>query len=80
MRLKRMNVERVAETDEQIAKLKAEGFQEMEPLPQLEPAASTGQISEMSLSDLKELAKQKGLGGYASLTKAELLAALKDVV
>lgn len=80
MRLKCMNVERIAETEEQITKLKAKGFLEMEPQPQPETAPGPGQIGEMSLNELKELARQKGLDGYASLTKAELRGALKDVV
>lgn len=80
MRLKCMNVERIAETEEQITKLKAKGFLEMEPQPKPETASGPGQIGEMSLNELKELARQKGLDGYASLTKAELREALKDVV
>ena len=33
----------------------------------------------MKLDELKTLAKEKGIEGAASLTKAELLAVLKDV-
>ena len=36
-------------------------------------------IHEMKLDELKTLAKEKGIEGAASLTKAELLAVLKDV-
>ena len=34
----------------------------------------------MNIADLKAMAKGKGLEGYSSLNKEELLAVLKDVV
>lgn len=80
MRLIMNNVERIAEGEAQILKLKSDGFkpleedvvpQEEEPKPELE---------EMKADELKALAKEKGIEGAASLTKAELLAVLKDVV
>lgn len=78
MRLYKENVERIAESPAKIAKLKAEGFQEMEALPEAE--ADPGNVDAMNLNELRALAKKKGLNGYASLAKSELLAALKDVV
>ena len=78
MRLYKENVERIAVSPAKIAKLKSEGFQEMEALP--EAAADPGNVDAMNLNELRALAKEKGLTGYSSLAKAELLEALKDVV
>ena len=78
MRLYKENVERIAVSPAKIVKLKAEGFQEMDGLPEVDTAPQN--IEEMSLNGLKDLARKKGLTGYSSLAKAELLEALKDVV
>lgn len=78
MRLFKGNVERIAESQAKISKLKAEGFLEMGALPDEDSVPKN--VEEMSLSELKDLARKKGLTGYSSLAKAELLEALKDVV
>ncbi|WP_417039608.1 Rho termination factor N-terminal domain-containing protein [Clostridium porci] len=79
MRLIKDNVERVAD-DTQADKLKALGFKAVGG----EPAPADGNdnekaIDEMTTAELKDLAKAKGIEGASSLTKAELLAVLKDV-
>ena len=38
------------------------------------------ELSEMNVTALKALAKEKGIAGYSSLAKEELLEVLKDVV
>ncbi len=78
MRLIRGNVERIAETEAQIAKLKAEGFKEMGATAKDEQPKKA--IAEMSVTELKALAREKGLEGCSGLSKEELLAILKDVV
>jgi len=42
------------------------------------PAADSNDISKMTVAELKEMAKEKGLSGYSSMKKAELVAALSE--
>lgn len=79
MRLIRKNVERVAVTETQIEKLKAQGFQPIDGAPQEAAPMSLGMNSK-TVAELKQLAKEKGIEGYSALTKEELLAVLKGVV
>lgn len=78
MRLIKDNVERVAD-GAQADKLKVLGFKEIGGA--VAEAAGTEDKSpdKMSATELKTLAKEKGIEGASSLTKAELLAVLKDV-
>lgn len=81
MRLIRENVERIADTEAMIAKLKADGFQEMEPSADESKVSVFGvNLDTMTVNQLKVLAKEKGLEGYSSLTKEELLTVLKEVI
>ena len=81
MRLIRENVERIANTEAMIAKLKADGFREMEPFADGSKVPVFGvNLDTMTVNQLKVLAKEKGLEGYSSLTIEELLTALKEVI
>ncbi len=82
MRLKRKNVERVVETAEQAAKLKSAGYKEIggvSPAPPGHEAPGMA-LEELTVAQLRELAKEKGLEGCGSLSKAELVSVLKGVV
>ena len=78
MRLIKDNVERVAD-GEQADKLKALGFQEIGSTATETVGSEDKSTDKMSVAELKSLAKKKGIEGAGSLTKAELLAVLKDV-
>lgn len=80
MRLIRGNVERVAESQEQIDRLKGEGYKELSSTlqPKEEPAGKAPE--EMTVAELRELANEHGIEGIAGLNKAELLAVVKEVV
>lgn len=76
------NVEREAVTDEQAERLKQSGFK---PLYDPDPASDETEIpvhslDDMTVSELKGLAKEKGIEGVSSLNKSQLLEVLKDVV
>ncbi|MEJ8761703.1 Rho termination factor N-terminal domain-containing protein [Enterocloster sp. HCN-30185] len=82
MRYIRGNVEREAGTKEMCSRLEAEGFKKVIPEQQAEgqsPEEETIPLEQMSAVQLKEYAKSKGIEGANSLTKAELLAVLKEV-
>lgn len=82
MRYIRGNVEREAGTKEMCSRLEAEGFKKVIPEQQPEgqqPEEETIPLEQMSAAQLKEYAKSKGIEGANSLTKAELMAVLKEV-
>ena len=80
MRLIKDNVERVALTEAQIAKLKTEGYKEIVAQTKKSEVTTKKALDDMNVSELKDLAKERGLEGYSSLSKEELLSILKDVV
>lgn len=82
MRYIRGNVEREAGTKEMCSRLEAEGFKKVIEEQQMEgqpPEKETIPLEQMSAAQLKEYAKDKGIEGANSLTKAELLAVFKEV-
>lgn len=78
MRLIKDNVERVAD-GAQADKLKSLGFKEIGSATAEVTGPEDKSPDIMSAAELKALAKEKGIEGAGSLTKAELLAVLKDV-
>lgn len=79
MRLIKGNVERIAEGD-QVNKLKASGFKELDPVSDKNRAAELKPLDGMTAQELKNMAREKGISGASSLTREELLEVLKGVV
>jgi len=63
-----------------VKRLKDLGYEVTEAVDKKEDAGGEKKLEEMNLTELKALAKEKGLQGYSALAKEELLAALKEVV
>lgn len=86
MVLKKGNVERIAVTENQIERLRRQGFECVEKAAETpgteneEPGVTPVDLKSMKAEELKSFARDKGIEGAASLTKEELLAVLKDVV
>lgn len=72
MRLKRGNVEREVEDESRAAKFVKDGYKPMEKITDSKET-ETKDVQEMSLEELRQLAKAKGLKGTSSLAKQELL-------
>lgn len=76
MRLKCKNVERIVDSEAKAKKLEAAGFVVCDDGKGV-TREETKEVKEMTLSELRNLAKEKGIEGAGSLTKAELLSVLK---
>lgn len=72
MRLKRGNVEREVEDESHAAKFIKNGYKPMEETVDSKET-ETKDAQDMSMEELRQLAKAKGLKGTSSLAKQELL-------
>jgi len=75
--LKRRNIERKTESEVVRDKLIEQGFVLLGSAAEIQEKSSKKQLEKMTAPELKALAKERGLQGYASLKKDELLAVLK---
>lgn len=71
--LKRQNEHRIVATKEIAAKYEAKGFVRVGGSVKADGVDSDVPLEEMSLAELKALAKERGLTGYSALKKEDLL-------
>lgn len=88
MRLIKGNIERIVEDQVKADRLKADGFKELEATEEVKTEAITGsetlieqkkKLEDMTVPELKALAKEKGIDGFSSLNRDDLLSVLKEV-
>ncbi|MFT8351305.1 SAP domain-containing protein [Clostridium saccharoperbutylacetonicum] len=76
-KLQKLNVIKIAETDEQKEKYISDGFKLIEG----ENAPGAGGVpnySEMTVQDLQAICKENGLNGYSSLSKDDLVKFIQE--
>lgn len=74
-KLQNLNIVKLVETEDERDKLIAKGFSLVEDEKIEDPSKGSGNnnYSEMTISDLQVLCKEKGLSGYSNLSKDELV-------
>lgn len=75
MRLIRGNVERVTESPQEQQRLIKEGYKLID--EEKEPEASP-QVEELTVKQLRQKAKERGIAGAEALSKAELLEVMEE--
>lgn len=80
MLLKRNNVERVVEDTGKAESMMREGYVKVgtNTLPEKDNPVDSKLIDSMNVTELKALAKKKGLEGYSALSRDELAEVLKE--
>lgn len=83
IRMMKDNVERIVSTEAKAIRLKAAGYRPVEgaaiavAFPEAFPDKP---LEELTAAELRAVAESRGLSGYSSLSKRELLDILRDVI
>ncbi len=89
MRLIKCNVERIVEDSVKANRLIADGFTKLNAVGKVDsethadpeiPQEPKKKLEDMTVPELKALAKENGIEGSSSLNREDLLSVLKDVV
>lgn len=76
MRLIRGNVERVTESPQEQQRLIKAGYKPEEKEPEVPPQAE--ELAELTVKQLRQKAKERGIAGAEALSKAELLEIMEE--
>lgn len=71
IRMQKLNVVRIVETEDQKTALKGQGFEEI--------GTVAPDYADMKLDELKQLAKDKNVENYSTMKKEDLIAVLKGL-
>lgn len=78
IRLINGNVERVVSDEANAQKLQGDGFRRMGPNAGSKPTPGGKSLADMTVEELKALAKDRKIAGYGALNKDDLLAILEE--
>ena len=78
--IKKENVHKVVETIDQAQKYIAEGYKLVQRLDNSEKKSEIIDLDSLKYNELKELAKEKKVKGYTTMSKVNLVKTLKELV
>lgn len=78
--IKKENVHRTVETIEQAKKYIAKGYELVQNIDNSEEKSEIIDLDSLKYNELKNLAKEKKVKGYTTLTKSDLVKILKELV
>lgn len=78
MRLIRGNVERVTESPQEQQRLIKEGYKLIDEEKEPEASPQVEELTELTVNQLRQKAKERGIAGAEALSKAELLEVMEE--
>lgn len=78
MRLIRGNVERVTESPQEQQRLIKEGYKLIDEEKEPEASPQVEELTELTVKQLRQKAKERGIAGEEALSKAELLEVMEE--
>lgn len=78
MRLIRGNVERVTESPQEQQRLIKEGYDPVDEGHEPEASPQAEELAELTVKQLRQKAKERGIAGAEALSKAELLEVMEE--
>lgn len=78
MRLIRGNVERVTESPQEQQRLIKEGYKLIDEEKEPEASPQVEELTELTVKQLRQKAKERGIAGAEALSKAELLEVMEE--